>query len=496
MGTWGRGDSGPERRGRDPGWGDGNPERGVQRPGGGGDPERGGQGPREKGAGTWEGSRGPRVGRQGATHRDLDRGNSDLETEPGPQIWSRDAHQLADGAGEGGGDGAVGEGAVRGPAEAGAEQQQQQQRGLRAARGEASIGPAPPPPLSRLPPPAPFSLFPLSPFQLFHFSAPPPLGSCVPTSDHLSCISFCLWSGADQFSPSSAPSVSPPISPPRPISLHFCSLLLRIFSSLSIPLPLHAHLSCFSLDLGPSFTICTHLPVSSPDPYPSLPTPSISPQLCPSPPNSVHLPHPCPSPHTLSTPTLSISPLSSAHPDTALPFPHLNPQGYAQLGSRLAPALSFRPGAPHACGRILEGTEERVSDPRTPAPSLPAPPAPSPPRPSPSPPLRPSLGPLMWLSFRLLLYRASCVKHGYGENSSSLLLRTPTSGACSPPRARDPGIPPPPLSAQPQEGDPGPALRGPGSPFSSRTRLPQLGVEGATPGDSQRSKVKGNIGGR
>lgn len=266
----------------------------------------------------------------------------------------------------------MGEGAVRGPAEAGAEQQkqQQQQRGLRAARGEASIGPAPPPPLSRLPPPAPFSLFPLSPFQLFHFSAPPPLGSRVPTSDHLSCISFCLWSGADQFSPSSAPSVSPPISPPRPISLHFCSLLPRIFSSLSVPLPLHAHLSCFSLDLGPSFTICTHLPVSSPDPYPSLPTP-------------VHLPTPCP-------PQLCPSPLSALPILTpALPFPHLNPQGYAQLGSRLAPALSFRPGAPHACGRILEGTEERVSDPRTPAPSLPAPPAPSPPRPSPPRPSAP-----------------------------------------------------------------------------------------------------------
>ena len=155
------------------------------------------------------------------------------------------------------------------------------------------------------------------------------------------------------------------------------------------------------------------------------------------------------------------------------------------MGSRLAPARSFLPGALHACGRILEGTEERVSDPHTPAPSLPAP----------SPP-RPSLGPLMWLSFRLLLYRASCVKHSYSENSSSPLLRTPTSGARNSAQARDPGTDPPPSALSPRRGTPAPPFGDPESISPHAPGLPQLGVEGATPGDSQRSKVKGNFGGR
>ena len=56
-------------------------------------------------------------------------GNSDSATEPAAQKGQQErveggAHQLADGVSEGGGDGAVGEGTVWGPAEAPAQQQQ------------------------------------------------------------------------------------------------------------------------------------------------------------------------------------------------------------------------------------------------------------------------------------------------------------------------------------------------------------------------------------
>lgn len=87
-------------------------------------------GPRERGTETHsEGSkdggtddrREPRGRRQGATET-FDRGKSDPETAPRARIGNRDAHQLADLDGKGGGDGAVAEGAVGGPLEARAEQ--------------------------------------------------------------------------------------------------------------------------------------------------------------------------------------------------------------------------------------------------------------------------------------------------------------------------------------------------------------------------------------
>lgn len=164
-------------------------------------------------------------------------------------------------------------------------------------------------------------------------------------------------------------------------------------------------------------------PILSNFPTPPIPLRFRSPlPVAPIPVHPVFLSHP------------PISPLRSAHHHTSLPFLHLVPQVYAQLGSRLAPALSSRTETPHACGRILEGTEDRVSDPHTPAP----------PSPAPSPP-RPSLGPWMWLSFRLLLTWASCVSPSYSENSSSPLSRTPTSSPRNPPQARDPGTRPPSL---------------------------------------------------
>ena len=71
--------------------------------------------------GGTDGGREPRRRRQGATET-LDRGKSDPETAPRARIRNRDAHQLADLDGKGGGDGAVAEGAVGGPLESRAEQ--------------------------------------------------------------------------------------------------------------------------------------------------------------------------------------------------------------------------------------------------------------------------------------------------------------------------------------------------------------------------------------
>lgn len=112
---------------------------------------------------------------------------------------------------------------------------------------------------------------------------------------------------------------------------------------------------------------------------------------------------------TLSRVSLSMPP-SLAH----LPSPpcSITPQVYAHVDSRLAPALSSRPGTPHACGRVLEGIEEQASHPAAPYPLAPV-------------PRRPALPPLMWVRFRLLLPQASCMSPSYGEKSSPL-LRTPT----------------------------------------------------------------------
>lgn len=155
------------------------------------------------------------------------------------------------------------------------------------------------------------------------------------------------------------------------------------------------------------------------------------------------------------------------------------------MGSRLAPALSSRPGAPHAsCGRVLEGTEEQVSDPHAPAP---VPPAPLPPR--------PSCIPLMWLSFRPFLPQASCVGPSYGENSSSPLPRTPMVPRTLPRLGTQEPSPPPSAPPVPGVGTLAPPLGDLESKSPHAPGLPQLGVEGAKPGDSQRPKVKGKFWG-
>jgi hypothetical protein len=142
-------------------------------------------------------------------------------------------------------------------------------------------------------------------------------------------------------------------------------------------------------------------------------------------------------------------------------------QVYLQLGSRLVPALSSRPVAPHACGRFLGGTEGQVSDTHPVAPSSPSP-----------SPGRPSLGPLMWLSFRLSLSQASCVSPSYGDNSPPL-LRTPTSGPRNPPQVGDLGTRPrTPSFLSPRSGDPAPPLGDLESHSLHARGLPQLGVEG------------------
>lgn len=372
------------------------------------------------------------------------------------------------------------------------------------------------PPWTRLPPPAPFpASWPATSSRLQPPLPPPRLAAECPFLIIFPCISAsCPPLTTDLFALLCPVCLAPHLPSPAHRSP---SLLTSVQDFLSIPLPFHAHLSCSSLDLGPIYLICTHLSVSCPSPVhlspPHPPPPSLSTHLGPSllpmhllhlrpprpspPPLSIcrHLcpsPPPHPSPLSLSTPVHLPHRVHLPHPvslPSGLPiwtptFPHLVPQGYAQLGSRLAPALPFRPGAPHACGRISEGTEERVSDPYTPAPSSPAP---SPPRPSP--------GSLMWLSFRLLLYRASCVSPSYGENSSSPLLRTPTSGAGTlpGPGTQEPDPKPSPLRSR--RGTPAPPLGDPEPISPHAPGLPQLGVEGATAGDSQRSKVKGNFWG-
>lgn len=151
------------------------------------------------------------------------------------------------------------------------------------------------------------------------------------------------------------------------------------------------------------------------------------------------------------------------------------PQVYAHLGSRLAPALSSRPGTPHPCGRVLEVTEGQASD------SYPA--APSPPVPVPRPA---ALPPLMWVRFRLLLPQASCMSPSDGEKSSSL-LRTPTEVPRILPRS-------PTLLPLSESGDIGTAPWGPGKPFTPRTRLAPAGCGKTEVDDSQRPKVKGIFG--
>lgn len=93
-------------------------------------------------------------GGQGATKTESQTGRIETQRQnlrQGAQERAEPTHQLADGVGEGGRDGAVVEGAVRGSTKAGAEQQQQQQGGLGA--GSPLLTPHPqfkPPPI--LPP--------------------------------------------------------------------------------------------------------------------------------------------------------------------------------------------------------------------------------------------------------------------------------------------------------------------------------------------------------
>lgn len=149
-------------------------DRDPQREGEDRDPERGTMNQR-KGTGN------PKEG-----HLDGEVGPSDGAGASGrrPGRPGHAPHQLVDGGREGGGDGAVAEGAVRGPAEARAEQQQQQQRGLGARHGAGapSVGSTRTP---RLRPPSPhLSLCRLSPFPGLIPSrpglGPPPSGFRVP----------------------------------------------------------------------------------------------------------------------------------------------------------------------------------------------------------------------------------------------------------------------------------------------------------------------------
>lgn len=260
----------------------------------------------------------------------------------------------------------MGEGAVRRPTEAGAEQQQQQQGGLGA--GSPLLAPHTPHPSS------------------------PPLS-----------FPFLLSQGSVHFFDSQSLSLSASDCSPLTLcpcfSLCFCPMPSSLLCpmSLSVPISQLGPLICLSSPLPgifsvyPSALLCSSLPLGSHLPH-LYPPPCFFPQYLSSPPTSAHLPHFCQSPSTsvhlpppvslhlyppllpLSiSPLLCISLLCSAHHDTALPFPYLAPQVYAQLGSRLAAALSSRPGAPHACGQILQGTEKRVLDTHTPVPSSPAP---------------------------------------------------------------------------------------------------------------------------
>lgn len=105
-------------------------------------------------------------GGQGATKTQIQTERTEIQGQnlrKGAQARVEPTHQLADGVRERGGDGAVAEGAVGVPTEAGTEQQQQQQGGLGA--GSPLWAPHTPPPDS------PLSPFPrLSPF--LRFTAP------------------------------------------------------------------------------------------------------------------------------------------------------------------------------------------------------------------------------------------------------------------------------------------------------------------------------------
>lgn len=181
--------------------------------------------------------------------------------------------------------------------------------------------------------------------------------------------------------------------------------------------------------------------------------------------------------HSLFSPTLSHVCLPMPPSPAHFPSPpsSITPQLYAHLGSRLAPALSSRLETPHACGRVLEVTEGQTLDsyPAAPSPLVPV-------------PRRPALPPLMWVRFRLLLPQASCMSLSDGEKSSPL-LRTPTDVPRILPTSRT-------LLPLPRSGDLGTAPRGPGKPFTPRTRLAPAGCGKTELDDSQRPKVKGSFG--
>lgn len=292
-----------------------------------------------------------------------------------------------------------------------------------------------------------------------------------------------IWLMAAHLRPvalSFSPRLPPTVQPSVP-----CAPAPTLGPLISVLAPSALHLLCSA---HPSALPCSSLPFLLPagsppthwysPPSGSSPTPVASP-TCSSPhlclllqPLPVSL-HPCPTSSTsLHVPTcLPIT--------TQPPVPHLVPPVYAQLGSRLVPTLSSPPVAPHACSQILEGTEEQVSVPHTPALSSPAPSTP-----------RPSLGPLMWLSFCLLLPRVSCMRSSYSENSSPL-LRTLTSDPWNPHQGPDPLS----SSLSPRRGTPAPPLGDPEPISPPAPGLPRLGVEGDRLGDTGRAKVKENFGG-
>lgn len=109
-------------------------------------------------------------GGQGATKTETQTWRPETQRQnlrQGEQERAEPTHQLADGVREGGRDGAVAEGAVRGSTKAGAEQQQQQQQGGLGA-GSPLLTPHTP---IRAPPSSPFLLSQGS-VHFFRFSAP------------------------------------------------------------------------------------------------------------------------------------------------------------------------------------------------------------------------------------------------------------------------------------------------------------------------------------
>lgn len=282
---------------------------------------------------------------QGATKTETQTWRTETQRQnlrQGAQERAEPTHQLADGVREGGRDGAVAEGAVRGSTKAGAEQQQQQQGGLGA--GSPLLTPHPP---IQAPPFFPLSPIPrLSPFlpvlSPLHYLP----SDCSPRT---LCPYFSLCFCSMPSSLLSPMSRSVPTSPTWHIDLSLCSPLPVIFS-----VYLSAVL-CSSLHWGPIFPICTHLPVSSPNPCPSPPLLSISLHFSSSPPTrsiSLHLPpsaptrsmslhlHPPPPPVCLSyfcpSPSTHLSPSTSIHLPHPGPSPHLCP----------CPSTSIRPSFP------------------------------------------------------------------------------------------------------------------------------------------------------